>query len=140
MLIIGLAAAFAWTSLGLRAIVTDSAPSGRALFVCAALVLAGLALGWMVWIITEPKRAKQGAADATVRAESEAPHALLGIMVIGMGADPILNPSPDAWAWALLVIASLAGGMNLAVAFMWFAQRGCSCADEQSASRSGLQT
>jgi hypothetical protein len=57
-----------------------------------------------------------------MRAETKAPTALLGIMLIGVGADAILDPSPDAWGWTFLVAASLLGGMNLGVAFMGFAE------------------
>jgi hypothetical protein len=122
ILLSGLLAALIWTSQGLRAIFTDNNPSSRALFACAALVLAGVALGSVVWILAAPKRAKQRPIDAVMRAEMKAPTALLGIMLIGVGADAILDPSPDAWGWTFLVVASLVGGMNLGVAFMGFAE------------------
>jgi hypothetical protein len=132
ILLNGLLAALVWTSQGLRAIFTDINPSGRALFACAALVLAGVALGSVVWILAAPKRAKQRPVDAVMRAEKIAPNALLGIMAIGVGADSILTSSPDAWGWTLLVVTSLAGGMNLGVAFMGFAEHASPRADEPS--------
>jgi hypothetical protein len=139
-LVFGLVAAFAWTSLGLRAIVTDNDPSSRALFACAALVLAGVALGSVVWILAAPRRAKQRPVDAVMRAESKAPNALLGIMLIGLGADSILDPSPDVRGWTFLVATSLVGGLNLGVAFMGFADQASPCTDEPSATRSGFPT
>lgn len=117
---IGLIAALTWTSLGLRAIVPGNDPSSRALLVCAALVLAGFALGSVAWILAAPRRAKR---PADVLAEMKAPQALLGIMAIGVGADSILDPSPSAWGWTLLVAASLVGGLNLGGVFMAFAQQ-----------------
>ena len=133
----GLVAALVWTSLGLRAIFTDHDPSSRALFACSALVLAGVALGSMFWVLAAPKRAKQRPVDAVMRAESKAPNALLGIMLIGMGADSILDPSPSAWDWTLLAVTSLAGGINLGIAFMGLADHASPRVDEPSASRSG---
>jgi hypothetical protein len=111
-LFVGLVAALIWTSLGLRVIVTDNDASSRALFACVALVLVGVALGSMVWILAGPKRTKQRPVDAVMRAETKALNALLGIMLIGLGADSILNPSPDAWGWTLLVATSLVGGIT----------------------------
>lgn len=136
----GLVAALIWTSHGLRAIFTDNDPSGRALFACAALVLAGVALGSMVWVLAAPKRAKQRPVDAVMRADSKAPNALLGIMLIGLGADSILDPSPDVWGWTFLIAASLVGGLNLGVAFMGFADKASPRADEPSATRTNLPT
>jgi hypothetical protein len=122
-LVIGLVAALTWTFLGLRAIVADNDPSSRALLACAALVLAGVALGSVVWILAAPKRAKQRPAHAVILAEMRAPNALLGIMLIGLGADSILDPSPGALGWTFLVAASLVGGLNLGIAFMGFADQ-----------------
>jgi hypothetical protein len=138
ILLSGLVAALIWTSLGIRAIVTDNDPSSRALFACAALVLAGVALGSVVWILAAPRRAKQRAVDAVMRSESKAPNALLGIMLIGLGADSILDPSPDVWGWTLLVATSLVGGLNLGVAFMGFADHSSPRADEAQAIRSNF--
>lgn len=135
ILLIGLVAAITWTSLGLRAIVTDNDPSSRALLACAALVLAGVALGSVFWIFAAPKRAKQRPAHAVILAEMRAPNALLGIMLIGLGADSILDPSPSALGWTFLVATSLVGGMNLGVAFMGFADQATpSAAARQSTS------
>jgi hypothetical protein len=103
-------------------------------------VLAGVALGSVVWILAAPKRAKQRPVDAAMRAETKAPNALLGVMAIGVGADSILDPSPDAWSWTLLVVTSLVGGMNLGVAFMGLADHASPRADEPSAVRNGSPT
>ena len=119
---IGLVAALTWTSLGLRAIVPGNDPSSRALFACAALVLAGFAVGSVTWILAAPRRATRP-ADAVVLAEMKAPNALIGIMLIGLGADTILDPSPNAWGWTLLVATSLVGGLSLGVVFMAVAQQ-----------------
>ena len=119
----GLVAACMWASLGLRAIVMDSDPSVKALFACAALVLVGFALGSVTWIVTAPKRAKRPPADAVVLAEMKAPFAMLGIMLVGAGASPIVDPTTSAWGWALMVAASLVGGLNLGVAFMGIADQ-----------------
>jgi hypothetical protein len=137
ILLSGIVAALVWTSQGLHAIFTDTNPSGRALFACAALVLAGVALGSVVWVLAAPKRAKQRPADAMMRAETKAPNALLGIMAIGVGADSILDPSPSAWDWTLLAVTSLAGGINLGIAFMGLADHASPRVDEPSAIRSG---
>jgi hypothetical protein len=110
------------------------------LFACAALVLAGVALGSVVWILAAPRRAKQRPVDAVMRAESKAPNALLGIMLIGLGADSILDPSPDVRGWTFLVATSLVGGLNLGVAFMGFADQASPRTDEPSATRSGFPT
>lgn len=118
-LVVGLVAALVWTSRGLQAIVMDNDPSTKALFACTALVLAGFAIGSVTWILTAPRRAKRSAADAGMTAEMKAPSALLGIMVIGLGASTILDPSPNVWGWALMVAASLVGGLNLGLASMW---------------------
>ncbi|MBY9076633.1 hypothetical protein K1X13_17500 [Nocardioides sp. WL0053] len=120
----GLVAASMWASLGLRAIVMDSDPSVKALFACAALVLVGFALGSVTWIVIAPKRAKRPPADAVVLAKMKAPFAMLGIMLVGSGASPIVDPTTGAWGWALLVAASLVGGLNLGVAFMGIAEQG----------------
>ncbi len=69
----------------------DSDPPIKALFACPALMLAGFALGSVTWILSAPRRAKASAADA-------------------------LDASPNAWDWGLMVVASLAGGLNLGVA------------------------
>ena len=119
---VGLVAALVWTSLGVRAIAMDNDPSIKALFACAALVLAAFTLGSATWILTASRRAKRTGGAAAL-AEMPAPSAMLGIMVIGAGADPILNPSTSAWSWALMVIAALAGGLNLGVAFMGIVDR-----------------
>ena len=119
---IGLVATLIWTSLGLRAIVTDNDPSFKAIFACAALVLAGFALGSAMWILTAARRAKRP-ADAAMLAEGKTFLAMLGIMAIGLGAPPILDPSTSAWGWTLLVAASLVGGLNLGVSFMGFADQ-----------------
>ena len=140
-LVIGLVAAFTWTPLGIRAIVTDNDPSSRALFACAALVLAGVALGSVFWILAAPKRAKQRPVDAVMRAETKAPNALLGIMVIGLGANSgfwILHRTRGAGRY--LVATSLVGGMNLGVAFMGFADHASPRANVPSAIRSGFPT
>ena len=115
---IGGVAALIWTSRALSAIVMDHDPSTKALFACAALVLAGFALGSVTWILAAPRRAKRSAADGGVPVETTAPTALLGVMVIGLGASTILDSSPNVWGWTLLVAASLVGGLNLGVAFM----------------------
>ena len=119
---VGLVAALIWTSLGLRAIVMDNDPSNKALFACAALVLAGFALGSATWILTAARRAKRP-ADAVMLAEMKASFAMLGVMLIGLGADPILDPSTSAWGWISLVFASLVGGMNLSIAFLGIADQ-----------------
>lgn len=129
---IGLVATLTWTSLGLRALVTDNDPSSKALFACAALVLAGFALGSVTWILAAPRRAKRP-AYAMMLVEMKAPNALLGIMLIGLGADSILDPSPNGWGWTLMVAASLVGGLNLGVVFMGFAHQAApSAASRQS--------
>lgn len=115
---VGLVAALIWTSRGLHAIVMDNDLSIKALFACTALVLAGFALGSVTWILAAPRRAKRSAAESVVLAQMEAPSRLLGIMIIGLGASAILDPSPSAWGWVLMVAASLVGGLNLGVAFM----------------------
>jgi hypothetical protein len=122
-LVTGLLAALIWASLGLRAVVMENDPSGKALFACAALVLAGFALGSATWILNAPRRAKRP-PDPMMLADMKAPSVLLGIMLIGLGAGPMLDPSPGAWEWALMVAASLVGGLNLGVAFMGFADQG----------------
>ena len=119
---VGLVAALIWTSLGLRAIVMDNDPSSKALFACTALVLAGFAVGSTTWILTAPRRAKRP-ADAVMLAEMKASFAMLGIMLIGLGADPILDTSTSAWGWVSMVFASLGGGMNLSIAFMGIADQ-----------------
>ena len=50
-------------------------------------------------------------------AEMKVPNVMLGIMVIGVGASPIVDASPNAWDWALMALTSLAGGLNLSVSF-----------------------
>lgn len=112
-----------WASLGLRVIVMDSDPSIRALFACAALVLVGFAVGSVTWIVTAPKRAKRPLTDSVVLAEMKAPFAMLGIMLVGSGASPIVDPSTSVWGWALMVAASIVGGLNLGVAFMGIADQ-----------------
>jgi hypothetical protein len=99
----------------------DGDPSVKALFACAALVLVGFALGSVTWIVTAPKRAKRPPVDTVVLGERKAPMAMLGIMLIGSGASPIVEPSASAWGWALMIAASLVGGLNLGVAFMGIA-------------------
>ncbi len=116
-LVVGLVAALVWTSLGVRAIAMDTDPSAKALFACLALVLAAFALGSATWTLTASRRAKRP-GWAAASAQMRAPSAMLGIMVIGLGADPILDPSTNAWGWTFMVIAALAGGLNLGVAFM----------------------
>lgn len=128
----GLVAALVWGSLGLRVIGMDSDPSGKALFACTALVLAGFALGSVAWILAAPRRAKRP-ADAVLLAEMMAPSALMGITLIGLGASPIVDPSTSLWGWVLLVGASLVGGLNLGVSFMGLAdQTASSVASRQS--------
>jgi hypothetical protein len=34
-----------------------------------------------------------------------------------------VDASPNAWDWALMVVASLAGGLNLGIAFMGFSDQ-----------------
>lgn len=117
----GLVAAFIWTGNGLRAVLSDNEPSGRALFACAAWVLAGFALGSVTWLLAAPRRVKSP-AGAVMFAGMRAPNALLGIMLVGLAAGVILDPSPSAWGWASLVAGSLLGGVSLGIAFMAFAQ------------------
>lgn len=54
-------------------------------------------------------------------AEMRAPIAMLGIMV--MGASPVMAASPNAWDCALMVVTTLAGGLDLGIAFMGFADQ-----------------
>jgi hypothetical protein len=63
----------------------------------------------------------------------------VGIMLIGLGANAILDPSPDVWGWTLLVATSLVGGLNLGVTFMAFADHASPRTDEPSA-RSNFPT
>lgn len=115
---IGVVAALTWTSVAVRAVVMDDNPSVKGLVGCAALVLVGVALGPAAWILSAPIRAKRSPAEAAGFAEMRAAFAMLGIMVIGMGVSPIVDPSPSAWDWALMVLGSLTGGLNLSFAFM----------------------
>jgi hypothetical protein len=101
-----------------RAIVMHHDPSLKALPACAALVLAGFALGSVIWVLSSEKRAKRPPGDAVMRAEMRPTFAMLGLMAIGLGANQTMDPSPDVWAWGLIAVASLAGGLNLGVAFM----------------------
>jgi hypothetical protein len=64
---------------------------------------------------------------------------MLGIMVIGMGASPIVDASPNAWDWALMVVASLAGGLNLGIAFMGFSDQ-AALSDSPRLSTGGAQS
>ena len=119
---VGLVAALIWTSLGLRAIVMDNDPSTKALFAFVAMVLAGFAVCSATWILTAARRAARP-ADAVMLAEMKATFAMLGVMLIGLGADPILDRSTSVWGWISLVFASLGGGMNLSIAFMGIADQ-----------------
>ena len=110
-------AAIGWTSLAVRALVMDGEPSIKALFVCLALAFVGFALGSAIWVLTEARRRRRP-ADEVARAEMPAAQAMLGVMVVALGASPIVDASLGAWDWGLLVVGSLAGGLNLGVAFM----------------------
>lgn len=113
----GSVAGFIWASLGVRALVMDEGPSTRALFACAATVLVGFALGSVMWVLMEPQRRRRP-AEAASRAEMRGAHTMLGVMAVGLGASAILEPSPGVWDWGLMVVAALAGGLNLGVSFM----------------------
>jgi len=115
---VGLVAALIWGSLGLRAVVMNNDPSTRALVLCAALVAVGFALGPAFWMLTAPIRARRPPSEAAMFAEMKVPNAMLGLMVIGVGASPIVDASPNAWDWALMALTSLAGGLNLSVSFL----------------------
>ena len=107
-----------WASLALRAISTDGDPSTTALFTCAAVVLAGFALGAVTWLLAAPQRAKRSASEATALREMQAPFVMLGIAFVGIGASPILDASPGTWGWTTLIGGSLVGGLNLGLAFI----------------------
>jgi hypothetical protein len=109
-------AAVSWGSLALRAVVMDEEPSVRALFVCVSLVIVGFVIGVIVWILASPRRAKRPPSEAARHAEMSRPSAMLAIMIIGAGASPIVDASEGAWGWALMVPASLVGGLLLGVA------------------------
>lgn len=115
---IGLVAAVIWASLAVRAVVMNNEPSSRALVVCAALVAVGLALGPAYDRLTAPLRARRPPSEAAMLAKMKVPNAMLGIMVIGMGASHIVDASPNAWDWALMAFTSLAGGISLSVSFL----------------------
>ena len=117
---VGLVAALIWASLGVRAVVMDNDPSIRGLLVCAVLVVAGFALSPAFWMLTAPIRARRPSSEAAMLAEMKAPIAMLGVMTIGLGASQVRDASPNAWDWALMVVASLAGGLALHIAFMGF--------------------
>lgn len=51
-------------------------------------------------------------------AKMKVPNAMLGIAVIGIGASPIVDASPNAWDWALMALTSLAGGISLSASFL----------------------
>lgn len=117
---VGLVAALIWASLGVRAVAIDNDPSMRALVVCATLVVVGFALSPTFWMLTAQIRARRPSSEAAMLAEMKAPIAMLGVMVIGLGASPVLDASPNGWDWALMVVTSLAGGLDLGIAFMGF--------------------
>lgn len=115
---IGLVAAVIWASLAVRAVVMSNEPSTRALVVCATLVAVGLALGPAYDMLTAPLRARRPPSEAAMLAKMKVPNAMLGIAVIGMGASPIVDASPNAWDWALMALTSLAGGISLSASFL----------------------
>ncbi len=116
-LLAGLGVVLAWGSVGVRAMVMDGDVSVRALVVGLATVLVGFATGTAVWLLMASRRMARP-TDAAAPSEMAPAHVMLGLMMTGLGASAVLDASPPAWDWGLLVLGSLAGGLNLGVAFM----------------------
>ena len=120
----GLVAVLIWSSVAVRALVMDQEPSAKTLLACTALVLVGFVLGPVTWILSSSRREKRPAGESRLLEEMKATYAMLGIMLIGLGAGALADPSPSAWDLALMAITSLVGGLNVGVSFIMIAAPG----------------
>lgn len=123
ILVMALFAVLIWGSRALEAILMAREPSGRALFACVALVIAGFLVGMMAWILGAPKRARRPRAEGLAVADDKALFPVLALGTIGLGTSPIVDASTGAWGWAGMIGLSLVGGMHLGIFVMMSADQ-----------------
>lgn len=115
-LLVGATLTGTWSLVGLRVMTAEEPISVNGLVASLAFAVAGLGAGVLLASLGAGHARRRGRTVPSPGSENLGPFfLLLGLVNIGWGLEPALQPTPSAWAW-LSLLFSVAGGVLIGFA------------------------
>jgi hypothetical protein len=112
-----------WSLVGLRAMTTEEAISVEGLVASLAFAVAGIGVGVLLASLGAGRARRRGRPVPAPGSENLGPFfVLMGLMNVGWGMEPVLQPTPSAWAW-LALLFSVGGGALIGFALVLHARQ-----------------